>query len=212
MVARRMSLLALCALGMSLWPQGQAQAAPTSAAPAAAVTVPARFHNVDGLRVEFEFVAAPGTAQVDAQGVQYQVGEGRPFRGTVHYPEPFWRAGYALFIGGQPMGFKLRVRNESGRAVRDLQIVAVLEQLNFFGKDGDDLPGSPSASFAIGQIAARGVWEAQGTILLPLGLAPWMQQVHVQVQKASRKGEAKLLCDDPHAGLYFPPELSPSGT
>ena len=37
MVARRMSLLALCALGMSLWPQGQAQAAPTSAAPAAAV-------------------------------------------------------------------------------------------------------------------------------------------------------------------------------
>lgn len=208
MVARRRSLLALCALTLTLVAPGFAGATP----PATAVPVPARFHNAEGLRVELEFVGAPGTAQVDAQGVQYQVGEGRPFRGTVRYPEPFWRAGYALFVGGQPMQFKVRVHNDSGRAVRDLQVVAVLEQLNFFGKDGDDLPGSPSATFAIGPIAARGVWEAQATIVLPLGLAPGMQQVHVQVQKPAGKAAAKLVCDEPHAGLYFPPELSPSGT
>lgn len=212
MVAPRSILAALAASALLLGAAGVACAAPASAAPATAVTVPARFHNAEGLRVELEFVGAPGTAQVDAQGVQYQVGEGRPFRGSVRYPEPFWRAGYALFVGGQAMQFKVRVRNETGRPLRDLQVVAVLEQLNFFGKDGEDLPGSPSASFAVGQIAARGVWEAQGTIVLPLGLAPGMQQVHVQVQKAAGKAAAKLLCDEPHAGLYFPPELSPSGT
>lgn len=184
--------------------------APLAAKPAA-LPVPAHFHNSADVRVELVFVAPQGNASVDEKGVRYQVGESRPFRGTVRYPQPFWRDGYAVFVGGQAVKFQVKIHNLSGKPMRDVQVVAALEHLNFFAKDGEDLPGSPVAGFFVDAIPARGVWQAEGSVVLPLGLPAGLQQVHVQVQRPARK-DAKLLYSDAQAGLYFPPELMPSGT
>lgn len=159
--------------------------------------------NVD---VEIEYLATKGFTRVDGTGIYYHVNGGAGQKGTIYYPEPYWYDAYALYLIGQPMTFKVRVTNKKRRVIRDLRVVAVQEYLNYFGKDGEDLPGCPTNVWEIKRLGKFETWEGTATLTVPAGTQPGLDQTHVQIQRDLPLTGPRLLWDDPQAGVYCPPE------
>lgn len=185
---------------------GPALAAP--AAPAAHLERPKFHKNELPLQVSVIYPEARGRASVGAKGVTYHRASGATQPGTLYYPQSYWRDGYPLIEVGEAAVFKVRVVNRGRRPLRDLQIVATHESLDFFGKDGEDLPGCDAMAWSIPKLAAGQSWEGVARFTLPRRVTPGLAQTHVQIQQHGGRGAARLLHDAPQAGVFCPPEPS----
>jgi hypothetical protein len=202
-VATTLASLAAVAMTLALAP-----AAASAACPLGGSTIKPKkfFKNRLPVEVEVEYLATKGHTAVDASGITYHVNGQGPKKGTIYYPEPYWYDAYALYLIGQPMTFKVRIKNKKRRVIRNLQVVAVQEYLNYFGKDGEDLPGCPTSTWTIKKLGRHQVWEGIATITVPAGTQPGLDQTHVQIQRKLPLSNNRLLYDAPQAGVYCPPE------
>ncbi len=199
-------------LALGLTANAQASARAGAALRAAAAPDPGLMPVAVGFRgdadivVQVEYLEPHGRGRIDAAGSHYHVGQRHIVRGTVTYPQAYWRADYPLYTPGRALTFRVRVENRGKRTLERLEISAVQEYLHFFGKDGDDLPGEVSSAWLVGRLAPKASWQGEATVTLPVTLEPGLSQTHIQVQRRVSERRRTVLVDAPQGGLFCPRE------